>query len=80
MVSTQVQEIIDYLQQLTEDQDATKRFKEKASETIGLLNQNSDLATDKAIHLLEDLSSSDLSSYYRTQVWDVISMLESSKA
>ena len=80
MVSQQVQEVIAYLDQVKGDPDANKRFKEKASEVTTLLAEGSNLAVEKALHLLGEMSSLDLSSHHRTQVWDVISMLESTKA
>ena len=37
----------------------------------------SELAVDKALIALAELNSIDLSSYHRTRVWDIISLLES---
>ena len=79
MISPQIKEVIAYLDQLKEDPDTSKRFKEKAQQIIILLNADAELAVEKALIALEELNSLDLSSYHRTQVWDVISMLESSK-
>ena len=70
-------EVISFLGELKEDPDANKRFKEKANEVITILSNNHDLAREKALIQLEEINSLDLSSYHRTQVWDVISMLES---
>ncbi|MEK6900762.1 MAG: UPF0147 family protein [Nanoarchaeota archaeon] len=80
MSTTQIKEVIDYLGQLQEDPDTSKRFKEKAQQIIVLLSGPADMAVEKALLALEELNSFDLSSYHRTQVWDVISMLESTKA
>ena len=79
MVTSEVKEVISYLDQLKDDPDISKRFKEKAGLIITLLMTDSDIAVDKALFALEELNASDLSSYHRTKVWDVISMLESSK-
>jgi len=79
MNTTQIQEVIDYLSLLKEDPDTSKRFKEKAQQIIVLLSGPADMAVEKALLALEELNSLDLSSYHRTQVWDVISMLESTK-
>ncbi len=79
MVTSEVQDVISYLNQLKEDPDISKRFKEKTAQIILLLTQDSDIAVDKALFALEELNATDLSSYHRTKVWDVISMLESSK-
>ncbi len=72
-------EVISHLHAMIEDPDTSKLFKEKAKQAIKILEQGPDLAIDKALLELEELSSLELSSYYRTQVWDVISLLESLK-
>ena len=79
MDNTRLEEVIEFLGQLKEDPDMSKRFKEKADQIIVMLSEGSILAVEKALLVLEELNASDLSSYHRTQVWDVISMLESSK-
>ncbi len=79
MTNPQVQEVIEFLQGLHDDQDASKRFKEKTTAVMKLLGSDEQLAVEKALLELEDLHSLDISSYHRTQVWDVISMLETIK-
>lgn len=73
------QEVLDNLNLLKDDNDVSKRFKEKTEQVITILVRNEPLATEKALLELEELHSLDLSSYHRTQVWDIISMLESLK-
>jgi uncharacterized protein (UPF0147 family) len=73
------QEILDCLQDFREDPDVNKRLREKTDSVITVLQNEAELAVDKALLLLEELNSSELSSYHRTQVWDIIGMLESSK-
>ncbi|MBT4936272.1 hypothetical protein HOL21_01375 [Candidatus Woesearchaeota archaeon] len=79
MISQQVQEIVEYLTDLSQDNDMGKRFKEKAERVITILTSNIPLAVEKSLHELEELNSSDVPSYCRTQLWDVVSMLESIK-
>lgn len=74
-----VAQIVDYLEELQQESDMNKRFKEKATNVIKILNSSEDLRLDKALIELEELNSIDMQSYHRTQVWDVISMLESAK-
>ena len=74
-----VQEVVEYLQSLCEETDISKKFKEKTQKVITLLTDNHQLAVENALLELEDLNSLDIPSYHRTQVWDVISMLESLK-
>ena len=78
-MNDRVQEVVDYLEDLNEEQDVSKRFKEKTTTVISILTTNEQLAVEKALIELEDLNSFDISSYHRTKVWDVISMLESIK-
>lgn len=70
-------QVITALESLKEDPMAIKRVKEKADHFIVLIQQGSQLDLDKALHGLEELSSSEIPSYDRTQLWDVISLLES---
>ena len=79
MGNSKIQEVVSYLEDLKEESDIGKKFKEKADQVITILNSDNQLAVDKALLELEEFSSSDLQSYHRTQVWDVISMLESMK-
>ena len=74
-----VTEVIDFLNELKEDQDTSKRFKEKTDAVIEILQDDSEMSVEKALLALEELNSLDLSSYLRTQVWDAISLLESTK-
>ncbi len=75
-----VTEVIDFLNELKEDQDTSKRFKEKTDAVIEILQDDSEMSVEKALLALEELNSLDLSSYLRTQVWDAISLLESTKS
>ncbi len=74
-----VQEALESLEMLQEDDDASKRIKEKANKVITLLNSQEEMAISKALMELEELNSNDTSSYIRTQVWDIVSLLESAK-
>jgi uncharacterized protein (UPF0147 family) len=79
MTESPYQEAINQLTMLIEDIDATKIFKEKATSSIEILKSGVDLAVEKVLLNLEDLNNNDISSYHRTQLWDVISLLESMK-
>lgn len=76
---TNYQEAIDNLSVLIEDTDTSRNFKIKAESAIKILRSNSALAIEKALLELEELNSSEISSYHRTQIWDIISLLESIK-
>lgn len=75
----QIKDAIGMLQELKEEQGINKNFKEKADKVISLLEQNSELALDKAVFGLEEITFLELASYHRTQVWDVLSLVEGIK-
>lgn len=72
-----VLEAIENLQALKEESDVSKKFKAKADKVIAILQSNKELNVEKAIMELEEISNSDASTYLRTQIWAVISILES---
>ena len=74
-----IQDVVELLQSLIDDEDSGKVFRERTTAIISLLNSNAELAVEKALLELEELNTLDLSSYHRTQVWDVVSLLESIK-
>ena len=71
--------VVEYLRAFREEQDINKRVKEKTELVISILTGSGQLAVEKALLELEELNSADISPYHRTQVWDMISMLESIK-
>lgn len=75
----EIQEIVSQLHSFKEEHDLSKKFKEKTTHIISILVSNDSLAVEKALLALEELNSSDIPSYHRTKVWDLISLLESTK-
>ena len=73
---SEFQEAIDFLQELQEEQDFSKRCKIQTTKVISLLSSKEELCLDKALIELEELNTFEMPSYHRTQVWDAISMLE----
>mgnify|MGYP001560670749 FL=1 len=74
-----LQEVIARLEELRGEFDYNKKLKEKITAVILILNQDAELTIEKALSELEELNSLNLSSYHRTQLWDVASLLESLK-
>ena len=74
-----VLEAIENLKALKDDSDTSKRFKERASHIITILESKGELTVEKALMELEELNNLDLSTYLRTQIWAIISILESIK-
>ena len=78
-MNPELEEVVEYLRALKEEQDVSKKFKEKTEHVITILTSGAQLSVEKALLELEELNSLNLSPYHRTQVWDAISMLESIK-
>lgn len=77
-----IQGVIDAISELLEDNTLPKNVREKLHNiNINLKNQSEhSLKIDKALHDLEGISEdSNLQSYTRTQVWNLVSMLETVK-
>lgn len=77
--SPSIDDALSLLQVLVNEEDSGKVFCERTAKIISLLQSNTELAVQKALLELEDLNTLDLSSYLRTQIWDVVSLLESAK-
>lgn len=67
------------IEQLKNDREMSRRFKERAERIVLILQENSAVGLEKAILELEGLDTMETSSYCRTQIWDLISLLESMK-
>ena len=77
MVTTEYAEITSCLELLKEENGISKKCREKIDQIISLLHDESQLVVEKALIILEELNTFDMSSYHRTQIWEVASMLES---
>ncbi len=77
MKKKQIQDAIELLQTFLDDEVSGKALRERAASIINLLNSSAELAIEKSLLELEELNTFDLSSYQRTQIWDVVSLLES---
>ena len=75
-----VKEIVASISELKDDTTVPKNVKEKVQEIIETLsNEKAELAMriDKALQILDSIAEdSNLQSYTRTQVWNLVSMLE----
>ena len=75
----QISEVIEFLSSLQEDSGVPKNIKSKIQEIIKSLEDSSDLSIkiNKALTELEGIAEdTNMQSYTRTQVWNVISLLE----
>jgi uncharacterized protein (UPF0147 family) len=74
-----ITEIIEALKELSTDSSVPKNVKSKLTEIIGFLNKDEDLSIriNKALNLLDEISDdNNIQTYSRTQIWNIVSMLE----
>ena len=74
-----LQSVIDALKELGEDTSVPKNIKARIQEIIAILNQKeeSSIKVNKSLHLLEEIAEdTNIKSYTRTQLWNVVSLLE----
>jgi uncharacterized protein (UPF0147 family) len=74
-----VEEIVEVLTELKEDNTVPKNVKEKIKVVMDVLKEDEDLKlkVNKVLHELDDIADDpNLQPYTRTQIWNVVSMLE----
>ena len=75
-----VKDIVASISELKDDTTVPKNVKEKVQEIIETLNNEKaelSMRIDKALQILDSIAEdSNLQSYTRTQVWNLVSMLE----
>ncbi len=62
---------------ICEDPDCSKRLKENLVSIKKILESDQDLNIQKAIHAVEELELQGISSNLRSQMWELVSLLES---
>ncbi|MBU1199654.1 MAG: UPF0147 family protein [Nanoarchaeota archaeon] len=77
-----VEDVIELVSEIIEDQTLPKNIKAKLSQIVAELKETEDkdvhLKADQCINELEDISSDvNLQPFVRTQIWSIVSMLES---
>lgn len=79
MIQDNLGGIIEALEELKTDNTVQKNIKIKISEVIEILSEEGELSIriNKALDELDQISNdNNLHSYTRTQVWNIVSMLE----
>jgi len=78
-MSEKINEIILALQELEEDSSVPKNVKGKITNTIGILNEETDMSikVSRALQSLEELSDDmNMEAFTRSQIFNIVSMLE----
>ena len=75
-----IEEIIATIAELQDDSTVPKNVKEKVHDILQTLKDEKaelSMRVDKALQILDDVAEdSNLQSYTRTQIWNIVSMLE----
>ena len=78
-MSSQILNVIEFIKEISEDGNLPKNVKQKINSIIEILNNGEEVSMkiSKAIHELEDIvDDKNLEAYSRTQLYNVISQLE----
>lgn len=77
----EIQEVIELLSQIEEDRSVPKNIRYRIKTAIDVLSQDGTLPGVRASKALEELEAAsdetNLPTYTRTQIWQVVSLLES---
>lgn len=81
MISEEILNIITNLSQIEEDQSVPKNIRAKIKNAVIALKQDSistEIKKDKALQELDNLDDDpNIPTYTRTQIWNIVSLLES---
>ncbi len=78
-MSEEVKEVLDLLKELLDDSTVPRNVKNRIEETIDILTADEDISlkVSKALSELEEISNdSNMQPFTRTQLWNIISVLE----
>ena len=74
-----VEKIIENMNELVEDSSVPKNIKENVEKIIKILKEDGDISIriSKALNCLDEISDDiNMQPYTRTQIWNIVSMLE----
>ncbi len=77
MTSIHFDKAIEGLSLIIEEGEISRKCLDKVQKIITILGSTQELRLEKALSELEDMANLDMSTYHRTQVWEIISSLES---
>ena len=71
-----MKEAINFIEELKGDPDLSRKLKEAFEKITPLLKENTQIAKSKTFQILEELEDIQLSSYDRTQIWELTGLIE----
>jgi len=78
-VPEELTQVVEVLQELQQDSSVPRNVKNKVQSTIDALKEDKEISIriNKALHELDEISDdTNIDQYTRTQVWNVVSILE----
>jgi uncharacterized protein (UPF0147 family) len=78
-MSEELKSTIELLEELCEDNTVPRNVKAKFQEMVSLLKEGGEtpMKVNKALHDLDEIADdTNLQPYVRTQIWNIVSMLE----
>ena len=81
MAEAEINEVIDLLNELKKESSIPKNVKDRIDAAIEILNDEEEFAIkiNRALHELEEVADDvNLQPFTRTQIWNIVSLLEKS--
>ena len=79
MVENELKEVVELLSEVKKESSVPKNVRDKIDSTIRLLKEDEDttIKVSRALHELEEVADdANLQPFTRTQIWNIVSMLE----
>lgn len=77
--NTNVGQVLEALSEIMEDSTVPRNVKVRVQQSIGILNENTEVSikVNKVLNELDEVADDiNMQSYVRTKIWNVVSMLE----
>lgn len=75
----EIKGVVEILTELREDSGVPRNVQERLESTVGILKEKTELKirVNKALHELDEIADDpNLQQYTRTQIWNIVSVLE----
>jgi len=76
---SEIEDIIEIVEEISDDSSVPKNVRLKLQNTVKALKEDTEISirVNKALHELDEISDdTNLQPYTRTQIWNVVSLLE----
>lgn len=78
-MSPEINSVIDIIEELKDDSGVPKNIKDKLNSIVAVLKEDGDISikVNKVLHDLDEVADDvNLEPYTRTQIWNIVSVLE----